>query len=100
MLKIILSNYRWCPLPLIKHGIARRNRIKPMRCNQRASGLQSVLQRFVLHLVVVVYHRKPASRYEVLQLKETLDLMLKKTGIDDEEIEIKGPTQVGETEDL
>ncbi|XP_071802778.1 axonemal dynein light chain domain-containing protein 1-like isoform X1 [Asterias amurensis] len=37
---------------------------------------------------------KPASRYEVLQLKETLDLMLKKTGIDDEEIEIKGPTQM------
>ena len=70
-----------------------------MRCNQRASGLQSVLQRLVLYLVVV-YHRKPASRYEVLQLKETLDLMLKKTGIDDEEIEIKGPTQVGETEDL
>ncbi|XP_038045386.1 axonemal dynein light chain domain-containing protein 1-like isoform X3 [Patiria miniata] len=37
---------------------------------------------------------KPASRYEVLQLMETMGVMLDKAGIDDEEIEIKGPTQM------
>ncbi|XP_022084228.1 axonemal dynein light chain domain-containing protein 1-like isoform X2 [Acanthaster planci] len=37
---------------------------------------------------------KPSSRYEVLQLKETMDSMIDKAGIDDEEVEIKGPTQM------
>ncbi|XP_006821546.1 axonemal dynein light chain domain-containing protein 1-like [Saccoglossus kowalevskii] len=37
---------------------------------------------------------KPVSRYEVVQLMETLDTMLEKSGIDDEEIEVKGPTQM------
>lgn len=36
----------------------------------------------------------PTSRYEVLQLKEALDAMLVKSGVKDEEVEVKGPTQM------
>ena len=38
--------------------------------------------------------RIPTSRYEVLKLRETLKDMLKKAGILDQELNIKGPTQV------
>lgn len=38
--------------------------------------------------------RKPASRFEVVQLKSTMEEMLEKAGINDADIEIKGPTQV------
>ncbi|XP_077986638.1 axonemal dynein light chain domain-containing protein 1-like isoform X2 [Glandiceps talaboti] len=37
---------------------------------------------------------KPASRYEVVQLVGVLDEMMEKAGIDDEELEVKGPTQM------
>lgn len=40
------------------------------------------------------YSRKPTSRYEVVQLKNTMEEMLEKAGINDTDIEIKGPTQV------
>jgi hypothetical protein len=39
-------------------------------------------------------YRKPASRYEVVQLKSTMEEMLDKAGINDADTEIKGPTQV------
>ncbi|XP_070532396.1 axonemal dynein light chain domain-containing protein 1-like isoform X2 [Ptychodera flava] len=37
---------------------------------------------------------KPASRYEVVQLTNVMDDMLQKAGIDDEELEVRGPTQM------
>ncbi|XP_071499179.1 axonemal dynein light chain domain-containing protein 1-like [Diadema antillarum] len=37
---------------------------------------------------------KPTSRYEVLQLKESLQVMLAKAGVHNEEVEVKGPTQM------
>ncbi|PIK62067.1 putative axonemal dynein light chain domain-containing protein 1 [Apostichopus japonicus] len=37
---------------------------------------------------------KPTSRYEVLQLQEALEAMLEKAGVKDEEVEVKGPTQM------
>ncbi len=54
---------------------------------------------FILDLSLKSYlyfchYRKPASRYEVLQLQETLQNMMDKAGINDEEVEVKGPTQV------
>jgi len=39
--------------------------------------------------------RKPTSRYEVVQLKATMEEMLDRAGINDGDVEIKGPTQVG-----
>ncbi|CAH1787293.1 unnamed protein product [Owenia fusiformis] len=45
------------------------------------------------HLVVFP-SMNPGSRYEVLQLKETLMEMLQKAGINDEEMEVKGLTQM------
>jgi len=38
--------------------------------------------------------RKPTSRYEVVQLKATMEEMLDRAGINDGDVEIKGPTQV------
>ena len=43
----------------------------------------------------MVVGRKPTSRYEVIQLRKTMDSMLDKVGFNDEEFDIKGPTQVG-----
>ncbi|XP_071820220.1 axonemal dynein light chain domain-containing protein 1-like isoform X2 [Apostichopus japonicus] len=37
---------------------------------------------------------KPTSRYEVLQLQEALEAILEKAGVKDEEVEVKGPTQM------
>lgn len=45
------------------------------------------------HLVVFP-SMKPASRYEVVQLKKTMDQMLDKAGVYDTDAEIKGPTQM------
>ena len=42
----------------------------------------------------MTYYRNPTSRYEVLQLKKTLEDMLEKSGVNDTDGEIKGPTQV------
>lgn len=36
----------------------------------------------------------PTKRFEVIQLLQTLDLMLEKSGCDDETTEVKGPTQI------
>nr|CAB3224803.1 axonemal dynein light chain domain-containing protein 1-like [Phallusia mammillata] len=36
----------------------------------------------------------PTKRFEVVQLLRTLDALLEKSGVDDEEIEIKGPSQI------
>ena len=43
----------------------------------------------------MVVGRKPTSRYEVMQLRKAMDSMLDKVGFNDEEFDIKGPTQVG-----
>lgn len=43
---------------------------------------------------IFLWFRNPTSRYEVLQLKEALDAMLVKSGVKDEEVEVKGPTQM------
>ncbi|XP_078323463.1 axonemal dynein light chain domain-containing protein 1-like isoform X5 [Crassostrea virginica] len=45
------------------------------------------------HLVVFP-SMKPASRFEVVQLKKTMDQMLDKAGVYDTDAEIKGPTQM------
>ncbi|XP_052721411.1 axonemal dynein light chain domain-containing protein 1-like isoform X4 [Crassostrea angulata] len=45
------------------------------------------------HLVVFP-SMKPASRFEVVQLKKTMDDMLDKAGVYDTDAEIKGPTQM------
>ena len=45
--------------------------------------------------MLVVVGRKPTSRYEVMQLRKTMDTMLDKVGFNDEDFDIKGPTQVG-----
>ncbi|KAK3088891.1 hypothetical protein FSP39_025040 [Pinctada imbricata] len=45
------------------------------------------------HLVVFP-SMHPGSRFEVIQLKKTLDRMLDKVGINDIDVEIKGPTQM------
>lgn len=45
------------------------------------------------HLVVFP-SMKPTSRFEVVQLKNTMEEMLEKAGINDMDIEIKGPTQM------
>ncbi|XP_053380213.1 axonemal dynein light chain domain-containing protein 1-like [Mercenaria mercenaria] len=45
------------------------------------------------HLVIFP-SMKPASRYEVVQLKSTMEEMLDKAGINDADTEIKGPTQM------
>jgi len=45
-------------------------------------------------MFVCVHFRKPTSRYEVVQLKSTMCEMLEKAGINDTDIEIRGPTQV------
>ncbi|KAL4218861.1 Axonemal dynein light chain domain-containing protein 1 [Mactra antiquata] len=45
------------------------------------------------HLVVFP-SMKPASRYEVVQLKTTMEEMLDKAGVNDADVEIKGPTQM------
>uniref|UniRef100_F6Q7B5 Axonemal dynein light chain domain-containing protein 1 n=1 Tax=Ciona intestinalis TaxID=7719 RepID=F6Q7B5_CIOIN len=36
----------------------------------------------------------PTKRFEVLQLLRTMDAMLEQSGIDDEAVEVKGPTQI------
>lgn len=36
----------------------------------------------------------PTSRYEVVQLKKTLQMMLEKAGLTDDDFELKGPTQM------
>jgi len=38
--------------------------------------------------------RKPSSRFEVLQLRKTLDDMLEKAGVNDEIDQLTAPTQV------
>ena len=38
--------------------------------------------------------RKPTSRYEVMRLKEVMDEMMEKAGVNDESLESVGPTQV------
>ena len=38
--------------------------------------------------------RKPVSRFEVMQLQKTMGEMLEKSGVNDSDTEIKGPTQV------
>ncbi|XP_030853355.1 axonemal dynein light chain domain-containing protein 1 isoform X2 [Strongylocentrotus purpuratus] len=43
---------------------------------------------------VVFPSLKPSSRYEVMQLKESLQAMLNKAGVNDEGAEVKGPTQM------
>lgn len=40
-------------------------------------------------------YRKPTSRYEVLRLKEVMEDMMEKSGVNDEMLESVGPTQVG-----
>lgn len=45
-------------------------------------------------IIILHQHRKPNSRFEVLQLRRTMDLMLEKAGVGDVDVEIKGPTQV------
>lgn len=45
-------------------------------------------------MINTVLFRVPTSRYEVLKLRETLKDMLKKAGVLDEELDVKGPTQV------
>ncbi|XP_052789465.1 axonemal dynein light chain domain-containing protein 1-like isoform X3 [Mya arenaria] len=47
----------------------------------------------VKHLVIFP-SMKPSSRYEVVQLKATMEEMLERAGVNDVEIEIKGPTQM------
>ncbi|XP_013413823.1 axonemal dynein light chain domain-containing protein 1-like [Lingula anatina] len=47
----------------------------------------------VQHLVMFP-SMKPSSRYEVIQLKKTMEQMLDRLGIDDDDIEVKGPTQM------
>jgi len=37
---------------------------------------------------------QPAKRHEVVQLLKTFDYMLKKSGVDDESVEINGPSQI------
>ncbi|KAL5011861.1 hypothetical protein ScPMuIL_010412 [Solemya velum] len=45
------------------------------------------------HLVVFP-SMKPNSRFEVLQLRKTMELMLERAGVSDVDVEIKGPTQM------
>ena len=45
---------------------------------------------------IICQFRKPASRFEVVQLKTTMEEMLEKAGINDADTEIKGPTQVSD----
>lgn len=47
----------------------------------------------VIHCIWVPI-RKPSSRYEVVQLKKTMDDMLQKVGFFDMDADSKGPTQV------
>ncbi|XP_033119171.1 axonemal dynein light chain domain-containing protein 1-like isoform X2 [Anneissia japonica] len=69
----------------------------------KSKGVQSLDfkdEKYTTHLIdkqeepVSFPSMKPASRYEVLQLKETIRTMLEKAGVDDDEVEIKGPTQI------
>ncbi|XP_052221948.1 axonemal dynein light chain domain-containing protein 1-like isoform X3 [Dreissena polymorpha] len=45
------------------------------------------------HLVIFP-SMKPTSRYEVVQLKATMEEMLERAGVNDADVEIKGPTQM------
>lgn len=50
---------------------------------------------FIYYFLFILFPtRKPTSRYEVLQLQEALEAMLEKAGVKDEEVEVKGPTQM------
>ncbi|XP_071947240.1 axonemal dynein light chain domain-containing protein 1-like isoform X2 [Antedon mediterranea] len=69
----------------------------------KSKGVQSLEfqdEKYTTHLVdenkapITFPSLKPASRYEVLQLKETINVMLEKAGVDDEDVEINGPTQI------
>ena len=42
----------------------------------------------------IYFDRKPVSRFEVMQLQKTMEEMLEKSGVNDADTEIRGPTQV------
>ena len=44
------------------------------------------------------FDRKPVSRFEVMQLQKTMEEMLEKSGVNDADTEIRGPTQVRKLE--
>lgn len=50
--------------------------------------------RYGLNIFTHIIDRKPAGRYEVVQLRQAMEDMLDKSGVNDEDVEIKGPTQV------
>ena len=48
----------------------------------------------LLNILLSLSPRIPTSRYEVLKLRETLNEMLKKAGVLDQALDVRGPTQV------
>ncbi|XP_041480916.1 axonemal dynein light chain domain-containing protein 1-like isoform X4 [Lytechinus variegatus] len=85
-------------------GMAVPNTLVPSEYHVvKAKGVQHLEfqeEKFSTHLKnedeapVVFPSLKPTSRYEVMQLKESLQAMLNKAGVNDEGVEVKGPTQM------